>query len=65
MARHFRADLDGAENHYTAGLKFFEDPSFQSAREPRLSAFAYASWNAWMLGRADLARERMARMMAP
>ena len=53
MARHFRADLDGAENHYTAGLKFFEHPSFKLTREPRLSAFAYASWNAWMLGRAD------------
>jgi tetratricopeptide (TPR) repeat protein len=63
MARHFSADLDGAEKHYAAGLKFFEDPSFKLTREPRLSAFAYASWNAWMLGRADVARERMARMM--
>jgi class 3 adenylate cyclase/tetratricopeptide (TPR) repeat protein len=63
MARHFSADLNGAEKHYTAGLKFFEDPSFKLTREPRLSAFAYASWNAWMLGRADVARERMARMI--
>jgi tetratricopeptide (TPR) repeat protein len=63
MARHFRADLDGAEKHYTAGLKFFENPGFKLTREPRLSAFAYSSWNAWMLGRADLARERMARMI--
>ena len=63
MTRHFRGDLAGAEEHYAAGLKFFDDPSFRLTREPRLSAFAYASWNAWMLGRADVARERMARMI--
>jgi hypothetical protein len=43
MALHFRADLAGAEQHYTKGLKFFEDPGFRLTREPRLSAFAYAS----------------------
>jgi class 3 adenylate cyclase/tetratricopeptide (TPR) repeat protein len=63
MARHFRGDLAGAEEYYTAGLKFFDDPGFRKTREPRIATFAYASWNAWMLGRADVARERMARMI--
>src|SRR5262249_27721690 len=26
--------------------------------------FAYSSWNAWVLGRSDVARERIARMVA-
>jgi predicted ATPase len=29
-----------------------------------VATFAYASWNAWILGRADVARERLAQMMA-
>ena len=29
-----------------------------------MAAFAFASWNAWLLGRTDVARERIAQMMA-
>jgi tetratricopeptide (TPR) repeat protein len=63
MTRHTRGDLAGAEEHYSTGLKYFDDPGFKLTREPRLATFAYASFNAWMLGRADVARERMSRMI--
>src|SRR5262249_4530512 len=62
--RYHRGDLAGAEKHFTAGLKFFDDPGFRRYPGAAVLAFAYASWNAAMLGRADVARERMARMMA-
>ena len=64
MTRRFRGDLAGAEKHFTAGLKFFDDPGFQVLSVGALAAFANASWNAWTLGRADVAREREAQMMA-
>jgi tetratricopeptide (TPR) repeat protein len=63
--RHARGDLAGAEKHFTEGLKFFDDPGFrQIPGGAVVSAFASASWNAWVLGKANIARERMARMMA-
>src|SRR5262249_41070885 len=58
-----RGDLAGAEEHFARGLNFFEDPSIWPLPVLRLSPFGMASWNAWFLGRADLARERLARMM--
>jgi tetratricopeptide (TPR) repeat protein len=63
MVCYARGDLTEAEKYYTAGLKFFEHPGFKLTREPRIAAFAYASWNAWILGRADVARERIGRMI--
>jgi tetratricopeptide (TPR) repeat protein len=63
MVRAARGDLIEAEEYYTAGLKFFDHPGFRLTREPRIAAFAHASCNAWMLGRADVARERMDRMI--
>jgi tetratricopeptide (TPR) repeat protein len=63
MVHYHRGDLTEAEEYYTAGLKFFEDPGFRLTPEPKIAAFAYASWNAWMLGRADAARERIGRMI--
>jgi tetratricopeptide (TPR) repeat protein len=57
-------DLAGAEKYFTTGLEFFDDPVFR--RDPNGSAivaFGYASWNAWMLGRADVAHDRMTKMM--
>jgi tetratricopeptide (TPR) repeat protein len=58
--RYWRGDLAGAEKHFTKGLKFFEHPRFKRA----VAAFGYASLNAWTLGRADIARKRLAQMMA-
>ena len=43
----------------------FRRPRLQAvSRSAVVAAFGFASLNAWMLGRADVARERMAQMMA-
>ena len=63
LVRHLR-DLAGAEEHFARGLKFFEDVAIWPLPLARLTPFGVASWNAWALGRADLARERLARVMA-
>jgi tetratricopeptide (TPR) repeat protein len=64
IVRAYRGDLAGAEEYFARGLKFFEDPTIWPLPAARLSPLALASANAWFLGRADLARERLARMMA-
>src|SRR6266851_5527250 len=65
MTRYWRGDLAGAEEHFSAGLKFFDDPGFrQRPTGPVVIAFGLASWVAWRLGRADVAREREVQMMA-
>ena len=65
LAHYYCGDFTGAEEHFIAGLKFFDDPDFrQSPRGGTVVAFGSASWIAWALGRADLAREREAQMMA-
>jgi len=64
MVRNSRGDLAGAEEHFARGLKFFEDATIWPFPLIRLHAFGAASWNAWVLGRADLARERLARVIA-
>ena len=57
-------DLAAAEERFMAGLKCFEDPDFVRLPVGPALAFGFASWNAWTLGRADIAREREARLMA-
>jgi tetratricopeptide (TPR) repeat protein len=57
-------DLAGVERHFSTGLKFFNDPGSRISNGPFVPSFAYASWNAWILGRADVARQREAQMMA-
>jgi tetratricopeptide (TPR) repeat protein len=65
VTRYLHGDLAGAEKHFTTCLKFFDDPGLrQISRLPLVAGFAHASRNAWTLGRADVARERMAEMMA-
>jgi tetratricopeptide (TPR) repeat protein len=63
--RHCRGDLAGTEEYFAAGSAVFDDPAFR--RGPLggcIAVFGWASWNAWMLGRANLARKREAQMMA-
>src|SRR5690349_6078923 len=48
---HLRGDLIGAETHLAAALELVP-----AALPPHLGA---ASWNAWTLGRIDLARNRL------
>jgi class 3 adenylate cyclase/tetratricopeptide (TPR) repeat protein len=62
--RAYRGDLAGAEEHFARGLKLFEDATIWPFPLFRLTPFGVASWNAWALGRADLARERLARLLA-
>jgi tetratricopeptide (TPR) repeat protein len=64
IALHFRGDLAGAENHYSAGLVYFDDPGFRQFPGSSVTTLGVASWNAWMLGRADVARERERQMIA-
>jgi hypothetical protein len=65
IARFARGDLAGAEEHFARGLEFFEDGTMWPLPPLlRLTLLGLASLNAWALGRADLARERLARMMA-
>jgi tetratricopeptide (TPR) repeat protein len=62
---YWRGDLAGAEQHFLAGLKSFDDPRFrQRPFQDAIHAFAYGSLNAWALGRPDIARQRFAQMMA-
>ena len=62
--RYMRGDLAGAEKQFIKGLKSFSDQRFRQAPGTAVSTFGWASWNAWTLGRFDIARERMARMIA-
>jgi len=63
--RWLRGDLAGVEKHFTAGLKFWYDPGLRGGVPfGSVQAFGVASMNAWMLGRADVARERAVQLMA-
>jgi len=64
LTRYSRGDLAGVEKHFTAGERFFDDPGLQQYPGATVSAFGFASFNALVLGRPDVARARMARMMA-
>jgi class 3 adenylate cyclase/tetratricopeptide (TPR) repeat protein len=62
QTRYFRGDLVGAEKHFAAGLEFFGDPGLRQFPGAAMGPFAFASLNAWVLGRPDVARTRMAQM---
>jgi tetratricopeptide (TPR) repeat protein len=63
IMRFWRGNLAGAEESFTTGRKFFGDPAFRQLPGGGVAgAFAYASGSAWIGGRADVARERIALM---
>jgi len=65
MTLYTRGDLAGAEKHFAAGLEFFDAPGFK--RYPgaaAVSTFGYVSLNAWIQGCTEVARKRIAQMMA-
>jgi hypothetical protein len=64
VVRSIRGDLAGAEADFARGLKYFEDASVWPLPLIRLTPLGIASLNAWAQGRADLASERLAQMMA-
>ena len=59
-----RGDLASVEKHFAAGIKYFDDPGFRQLPGIAIVAFGFAASNAWALGRAGAARERMTQMMA-
>jgi tetratricopeptide (TPR) repeat protein len=61
--RYLRGDLAGVEKHFTAGLRFFDDPGFRRNPSSAVAAFSAASFGAWTLGHANVARERESQMM--
>jgi len=63
LSRCWRADLNGAEEHFVRGAPFFE---FAWSRFPGVAAllFSNAGLAAWMLGRADVARKRSSDAIA-
>jgi tetratricopeptide (TPR) repeat protein len=64
QTRFFVGDLAGVEKHFMAGPKFLEEPDLLRLPLGVVLAFGVASWSAWTLGRAEVARDREARMMA-
>jgi predicted ATPase len=52
----------GSEN--PDSKRFCGDPRFRQSPRVAVNALAFASQNAWLLGRADVARERGGQMMA-
>jgi len=65
VIRFYQGDVSGAEKHFASVLKFFDDRGIRrNSHNPILASFAHASFNAWMMGRADMARERMAEASA-
>ncbi|HSU91688.1 MAG TPA: adenylate/guanylate cyclase domain-containing protein [Sporolactobacillaceae bacterium] len=56
--RYFRGDLSGAEDHFLAGANSFQVAGARFATTVA-SGFGFGSHVAWMLGRADTARDRI------
>ena len=64
MTRFWLGDHAGAEISLLTGSPYFADPKFKrNVVGSVIALFAYSSWNAWMLGRADLARERLQELI--
>ena len=60
MTRFWLGDLTDVEKHLAEGLRFFDDASFRQAFTAGiLPAWGIASWNVWLLGRSDVARQRI------
>jgi tetratricopeptide (TPR) repeat protein len=65
QTRYLHGDHIGAEDNYIAGVKFFSDPEFRrSSAGLAVVALGCGSWNAWTLGRPEVARRREIQMMA-
>jgi len=61
---YYSGDPSAAEKDFITGLAFFEDNSFKNDPVGGFAAaLGTAAWNAWLLGRDKLARERAAKLM--
>jgi tetratricopeptide (TPR) repeat protein len=61
--RYFRGDLSGAEEHFLAGAGLFGIAG-QKFPTSVASGFGFGSHVAWMMGRADTARDRIRQAIA-
>jgi class 3 adenylate cyclase len=62
---YFRGEFGAYEQLFASSREFFDAPDFR--HDPQgapIALFAHASWNAWELGRPDVARLRLAEMNA-
>jgi len=59
ITRYWSGDLVGAEEHFQLGSKFFDTLGFKQVSGAAALTFCYSSLNAWTIGKADTARERM------
>jgi tetratricopeptide (TPR) repeat protein len=64
LARHFLGDLMGAEEHFLAVQGFFDEPVWGEFPGAQVFALGTSAWTAWMLGRADIALQRIERATA-
>jgi class 3 adenylate cyclase/tetratricopeptide (TPR) repeat protein len=65
QTRFYQGDFVGAEQYFARGGAFTEGPGFAqigSLGGVVAGTFGVASWNAWITGHADAARERVERM---
>jgi tetratricopeptide (TPR) repeat protein len=65
QARHHLGDLVGAEDHFSRARVLCETPGFlriEAVVAGVVLTFCLGSWNAWITGHADAARERDERM---
>jgi tetratricopeptide (TPR) repeat protein len=60
--RYQRGDLAGVERHYTEWLRFVDDPLFRQIPGAAIWTFHAATYAAWIAGRPDAARQRIAQM---
>jgi class 3 adenylate cyclase/tetratricopeptide (TPR) repeat protein len=59
----YRGDCLGSENHFERGRAYFDAPDFLQVPTAEAATFGFGSWNAWVAGRADTARERIRRCL--
>jgi class 3 adenylate cyclase len=66
LTRYWRGDLVGSERHFAAWIADFGDPLICPPRaiNDAVNGLAFASYNAWLLGLAEIARQREAQMFA-
>ena len=69
LVRFFRGDLECAEEHFRAWLTLFDDPVLKQAVlrtgvNVAINGLHFGGLTAYLLGRADVARERQRQMLA-
>jgi class 3 adenylate cyclase/tetratricopeptide (TPR) repeat protein len=60
----YRGDLVQAEEHFHLGIPLLDGRDFRDVPGRTASTFGHAGWTAWITGRTDVARERLARGIA-